>query len=191
MKLGIFSGTFDPVHEGHIWLARESLKQFGLAKVVFLPEPIPRRKLPEASYANRKKMLEIAISGTTGLDVRNIEDESHSVKGTLKFIEQQYDGIDKVKIIMGADVFEYIDSWKNLDYLAREADFVVYLRHEDDGELAVEQANKLRLNIEMISSQYSQVSSSKIREALHSGERPSGLEPKVLKYILENHLYEK
>ncbi len=190
MNIGIFSGTFDPVHKGHIWLAQEVLERFDIDRVTFLPEPKPRGKTPKVSYGHRRAMLEIATQDDDKLDVLDISTDSHSVKSTLRFIEQQYDGVDGVKVIMGADVFDSISSWEDFDLLKERASFVVCLRNEDDGESALGVATKLGIGIEMISSDYPLISSSKTRDELAKREVPKGINQDTYEYIMKNKLYE-
>lgn len=190
MKIGVFSGTFDPVHDGHIWLAHTALEQFGLERVAFLPEPSPRRKIPQASYKHRRVMLKTATRDDDRLVVLDIPTASHSAQSTMEFIRQQYGIESMVKIIIGADVFENIHNWDDFDLLKEEVEFLVCLRSEDDGELTLNIATKLGINIEMVSSDYSFVSSSKVRGELVKGKIPKGISQDIYEYIRDNKLYE-
>lgn len=190
MNIGIFSGTFDPVHQGHIWLAQTAIEKFGLDKVLFLPEPKPRRKTPEASYEHRRAMLEIVTQNDDRLDVLDISTNSHNVKSTLQFVEQQYGATGVLKIIMGADVFENINKWNNFNLLKERAGFIVCLRKKDDGKLVLDMARKLGVDIELVSSEYSLVSSSKVRDELTKEKTPKGISRDIYEYIKDNKLYE-
>src|SRR5579864_4569572 len=65
MKIGLFGGTFDPIHRGHIALARAAREQFGLARVLFVPAHIPphKQKQPLSSFAHRYAMVTLATAG--------------------------------------------------------------------------------------------------------------------------------
>ena len=74
MKIGIYGGTFDPVHHGHLILAREAREQFGLEKVIFVPASVsPFRSFPVASAQTRLSMLRLAIEGEVGFQLDDCE----------------------------------------------------------------------------------------------------------------------
>ena len=78
-KVGIFSGTFDPVHAGHIAFALEAMESAGLDKVYFLPESMPRRKSGVTHYAHRLAMLELALKPYNKLSILELPDKQFSV----------------------------------------------------------------------------------------------------------------
>lgn len=186
MKLGIFSGTFDPVHEGHILFALSTCDQFGLDKVVLVPEKKPRRKEPVASYEQRVQMLELALSNYDNLALFESSADQHTIGTTLEEVQNEFQ-VEKPTLIMGADVFEFVPTWApedRLDALMDRVEFLVALRTEDDGEIVIPLADKIDADAQFVPAPISSISSSLIR----SGKK-SYLDDDVLKYITENSLY--
>lgn len=189
MKLGILSGTFDPVHQGHLWLARESMKEFELDKLILLPEKQPRNKEPHTSYEARIQMLKLAIRNDSGIEVLAMKEGSHSAKSVMELINSQYSNPEETALIIGADVFVNIANWDDWEQLKNEVSLIVSLRTEDDGELAVIEADKLGVEIDMLSSEYPQVSSSDLRKRIKKGDKLVGINRDVDEYIKANKLY--
>lgn len=184
MKLGVFSGTFDPVHNGHIGFAREARNQLDLDKVIFMPEASPRRKNGVSSQEQRVDMLRIVLGDHDWSEVYIAKTDNHSVKETLEELKNEYGDKTEFYFLMGVDVYEYLHKWPSYEHLLRGAKIVLGLRTEDDGELAIELASKLEDSPAMIVSSHPGLSSSRIR----SGDR-TGVDAGVAQYIEENRLY--
>ena len=75
MRIGLFGGTFDPIHIGHLRAATEVKQGFNLDQIVFIPAALPPHKTQEAvtDAADRLKMVELAVSGHTGFTVSDLE----------------------------------------------------------------------------------------------------------------------
>lgn len=189
MKLGILSGTFDPVHDGHIWLALESMNSFHLDKVIMLPERAPRNKVPLASYEDRLRMLKLATRESAGIEVLDTKEDSHSVKTVLSFVREKYDNPEEIWLIIGADVFENISNWDDWEQLRGEVQIIVSLRSEDDGEIAVSESEKLGVDIDMLSSEHPGVSSRGLREQIKNNDKLIGVDRDVYEYVRANRLY--
>lgn len=186
MSIGIFSGTFDPVHEGHVLFALSACDQFGLSKVLFLPEKSPRRKKPVASYDQRVDMLRAALSNYVNLDVFESESDQHTINTTLAELSEHI-GESKPTLLMGADVFEFVPSWvedSELDGLMERVEFLVALRTEDDGEVVIPLANEVDADAQFMPAPINSVSSTLIR----SGKKRY-LDDLVVDYIDRNNLY--
>ena len=190
MKIGILSGTFDPIHKGHLWLAEAALEELDLDKVIFMPEPQPRNKVPEASFTQRKEMILLAIKNQPKMELISITDSAHSVIGTLEVIDKHFPKLSELWLVMGADVFEHIPNWDNLKILLKKTNIFVGLRSEDDGESAMEVKQSLGCKMRMIPSELYGLSSNIIRKALASAHKePEGLSPEVESYIRRHKLY--
>ena len=88
-KIGIYGGTFDPIHHGHVILAREARERLGLEKVVFVPAPVsPFKDSPAASAAMRLSMLQAAIKGEMGFAVDDCELQRPPPSYTIDTIEE-------------------------------------------------------------------------------------------------------
>ena len=132
-KLGIVGGAFDPVHEGHIHIARLAQKELGLDKVYFLPLNQAVHKVqPKYSAQERLTLLEKALQPYTDFAVLQTDIErgglSYAVD-TLEFLKKQSGFTDaELYYIIGTDAFEKIFTWKNPDKLLTLARFVVVSR---------------------------------------------------------------
>jgi len=208
--IGILGGTFDPVHHGHLRLARECLDSLGLAEVRLIPvHSPPHRAVPAATPAQRLRMLEIATQGAPGLvaDGRELERGGHSYTiDTLEPLRREA-GDRPLCLLMGMDAFRQINTWKRWTALLEYAHIVVVDRpgkepRFDDREVAglfVEHAAPgpdtlhalpagriLRLNAPLLD-----ISATHIRELIAAGRSPRWLLPDaVIDYIQREKLYQ-
>lgn len=197
-RIGIMGGTFNPIHNGHINMAREFLKRLKLDRLIFIPDKTPPHKSAGEviSAADRLEMCRLAVSGGR-FDVSDIEiargGTSYTVD-TLHELEKIYPGA-QLFLITGADMFLTLDKWRNFPEISRIAHLCACPRKE--GQLAALQKQKEKLegqygsrchieNIPVI-----EVSSTEIRRRLKNGESVSGLIPEqVYNYIIRNNLYQ-
>ncbi len=183
MKIGLYGGSFDPVHTGHMAVAREAKKQYNLDKVIFIPTGnMPHKKGCEASDVERVKMLEMSF-----------EDESFSVSDyeikrseisysadTIAYFKTLYPS-DEIYFIIGGDSYAYIDKWYEPQRIFENSTVLVFPR---DNEKILPPAKELRVNPVA-------VSSSEIRKKIKLGENVSKmLKKEVFDYIMENSLYQ-
>ncbi len=127
--IGVFGGTFDPVHFGHLRPALELKQQLGLASIHLIPCNIPpHRGEPHASAAQRCAMLQLAIEGEPGLllDRRELQRPGPSyMVDTLKSLRQEYGGERPLCLIIGGDAFLGLPSWYHWQQLVQLAHIVV------------------------------------------------------------------
>ena len=133
MKSGIFGGTFDPIHLGHLVIAEQVVQELGLAHVVFVPGGIPPHKEASsirASVADRLAMVEAAVSGNERFSVDTVEIEAgrpmHSVETVSIFKERSPD--DEWFFISGADEVSNLLTWKDPDRLLDQVVMVAATR---------------------------------------------------------------
>ena len=135
--IGILGGTFDPIHNGHIRLAVEVLEKLKLDEVKLIPANIPpHRPTPFASPADRKRMIKLAISDEKKLsiDLREIENGNISYTvNTLKSLRDEFSD-DILFLIIGVDVFNMIDGWKEWQSLLNYTHIIVANRSSDNEE---------------------------------------------------------
>jgi len=133
MKWGLFGGTFDPVHLGHLRCAEEVLELFALDKVFFIPahrQPLKteREILP---FHHREQMIRRAIGGNPSFAVSDMEEKrggrSYSVATVRSFLETAPPGTE-LYFIVGQDAFNEIPRWKEWEELLRLCNFVVMTR---------------------------------------------------------------
>ena len=130
-RIGIFSGKFDPVHEGHISLCLESIRRYNLEKVVILPEKIPRSKKPASNMSHRVILLDDVARQYSQLTVIKLEDKQFSVKDTLPKLQRMFKGA-KLVLLMGSDVaYTLLYRWDHLEDLLRNTSLIIGLRNDD------------------------------------------------------------
>lgn len=193
MKIGIFGGTFDPVHIGHVEMARYAKENFSLERVIFVPNGNPPHKKGRSieDFSHRFKMLEIACEGCKGFEISDYERGTHFSYSldTMRHFRKIY-GND-VYFIIGADSLLTIHKWYEYEKLLKENKFIVFLRG-DDKILSdcVEKYRKIGCEIYTADMPEICASSTKIRNDVALGVLPDEiLNEKVAQYIRENGLY--
>lgn len=167
-SIGIFSGTFNPVHNGHIAFAREALTICSLDRVVFLPEQSPRGKINLPDVQVRAAHLRQAIAEWPDLDVLALDQIRFTVSDTLPELHRQFNNA-KFTLLLGSDVASGLANWPNLTELAAEAAFAIGLRKNDTVEVfeevrqQVESAVGTSVKMTCVKTDYSHLSSSQFR----------------------------
>jgi len=130
-KIGLFGGTFNPVHLGHLRGAEEIRETFGLREVVFIPAAIPPHKEAEgvAEARHRLQMVRLAIASNPGFSTTDIELErsgkSYSID-TIRYFRERHPDI--LFFILGGDAFEEIETWKEFQQFFSFCNFIVMTR---------------------------------------------------------------
>lgn len=199
-KIGIFGGSFDPVHLGHTGLAEDAMKQSGLEKVVFVPARLQPFKLDKklASGDDRVEMLKLAAGDTAGFEISTYELDNEGVSYsylTMRAMREKYGKDVKLYFITGTDAFLKIDMWKNSEEMLTEYSYVIGTRpgyKHEELKLTMENIRK-KYGTEIINIDNVQVdvSSTEIRDIISRGDSAEGLiSPEVERYIRDNGLYE-
>lgn len=190
-RIGIYSGTFDPVHAGHIAFALQAMQAAKLDKLYFLPERRPRSKKHVEHFGHRVAMLKQAVVPHPKLDVLEFDDVSFSVKRTLPKLELMFPD-SRLVFLVGSDVAEHIGQWDLLERLFATSEILVGIRDTHDAQNLQELVTAWPvqpLNAKIIKSHAARVSSAKIRDALRSRKSTEGLLPSVARYSNKNWLY--
>ena len=187
MKLAIFGGTFDPVHLGHLALAREAAERFHLERILFVPAAHPPHKsgVTHASYAHRVKMLELACAGDPRFEVSRLEEDterSYSID-TIEKVRAALAPGDELYFLIGADAFAEICTWRRWRDVARLVHFLVVSRPGHEYRIPE------GVNLDRIDTLRMPVSSSSIRRALGAGQAPEGLPETVCQYCVAHAVY--
>jgi nicotinate-nucleotide adenylyltransferase len=186
LRLAIFGGTFDPIHKGHLAIARKAARHFRLDRVLFVPAYHPPHKagVTNAPYDDRVRMAELACGGRAGFEVSRLEEgteRSYSID-TIEKVARMGPP-DELCFLIGADAFGEVRTWRRWRDVARAVRFLVVSRpgwtYEVPEEVTLERLDTVVLPI----------SSSEIRKALAAGRRPAEVPRRVLDYILMHGLY--
>jgi len=193
-----FGGSFDPIHIGHLILARDVREFFSYQKVVFIPayiSPLKVRKGHSAPPEDRLNMLLLAIRGVKYFSIEPYELERKDVSYTLytvKYLRAKY-GLKKVHWLMGDDTFLQFHKWFKWKELLNYLLPVVVLRNSSP-DTVVEYATKV-LGLEgedfrLYTSRRIEISSTEIRNRLKEGKDIRYMVPEEVEaYIREKNLY--
>jgi len=190
-RIGIYSGTFDPVHNGHVGFAVRALEVAKLDEVIFIPEKLPRGK--EASVtdlSHRFELLVRAIEPYEGLAVRLLSAERFCVQGTMPELRAMFDDAE-LFLLVGSDVVKTMsERWNNLDDLFREVRLIVGLRVGDTRRDSKKYLRALdvatRPRATFVDSPMAAASSTRVRRA----EVERDIAPEVSSYIKQHKLYQ-
>jgi nicotinate-nucleotide adenylyltransferase len=136
MNVALFGGTFDPVHRGHLAVARAAAARFQLKRVYFVPADIPphKQRVPFTEYYHRYAMLALAASGEPNFVPSLIEANepgatrpSYTIE-TVRRFQKSLGKSGKLFFLIGADAFQEIASWYHAEELLRACDFIVASR---------------------------------------------------------------
>jgi nicotinate-nucleotide adenylyltransferase len=182
--IGILGGTFDPVHNAHLEMARAAMAHLPLRKLLFIPTGTPRyRKAPVASPEDRIAMLRLAIAGEPRYEIDTRElapDASGYTVDTLSSLKGELGAQTDLYLLMGADQYEKLENWHRPQEVARLAKIAVF------GRPGIE----LKENVNPIPMAPMPVSASEIRARARLGESLDGLvPPAVANYIGRHGLY--
>lgn len=196
MKTGIFGGAFNPVHNGHIALARHYMTSLGLDRIIFIPTHIPPHKTDEllASEADRINMLAVALSGFDNYEIDDCEfrrEGKSYTYDTLVYLKDKYPD-DDFYLIVGEDQYLYFDKWYRYEDILKLATVVTACRHINRyKELSEYKSSHTEMKNSIVSDfDVTEVSSSQIRAGIKAKKDISFLVPDgVEKYIKEHGLY--
>lgn len=190
-RIGIYAGTFNPIHAGHIGFALQAKEAAKLDEVCFLPERHPRQKTGAEHYGHRVAMITKAIKPYSAFTVGELPDIRFTVKKTLPELEKRYKD-DQLVILLGSDLVPHLGSWEYATRLLSGCELVVGIREGDDEQVikhALEQLPAIPKNIYLFQSYGDDISSTKIRDALLSGTYTKGLLTSVQRYSNKHWLY--
>jgi len=192
-QLGLFGGTFDPVHYGHLRTVEAARVELGLPEVWMLPNPFPPHKLhmPMTPYAHRKEMLRLALEEFPALKLSDTEEEVNGPAYTTETIRRVVAGLPTDEkdlwLIVGADSLVELPKWKNPEDLFEHARVAVLRRPGVDlREAPAEYVSRVRL----LETPLIPISATEIRMAIRRGDETSEWLPaSVRNYIALHKLY--
>ncbi len=198
-KIGILGGTFNPIHNGHIEMASQAAKEFGLEQILIMPNNIPAYKNNEeiVSAAHRYAMANLAAEAYPYMEASDLEIKREGItytSDTLGILSEKYPDT-RWYFIIGGDSLIHFDEWHEPGSILKLSALIVAVR---DGI----SRDQIEFQIDMLKSKYKyaeilimdkvpvNVSSTEIRQCIKSGKSISGMVPdSVIKYIMKNGLY--
>ncbi|HSY89774.1 MAG TPA: nicotinate (nicotinamide) nucleotide adenylyltransferase [Candidatus Binatus sp.] len=142
MNIGLFGGTFDPVHRGHLALARAAQEQYKLHRIHFVAANIPphKQRQPLSPFVHRFAMLALATAAEKAfvpslleapedaVPIREGQERPNYTIDTVRRLKQSFKASDKLFLLVGMDAFADIAKWHQPEALFRECEFVVASR---------------------------------------------------------------
>ena len=198
-RIGIYGGTFNPPHIGHIQAAQQALTALNLDRILLIPDRIaPHKEIPQGSPTpqQRMDMLRLAVENRPGLEVSDIELRADGVSYTFRTVEQlKAEHPDaQLVLLMGTDMFLSFHTWKHPERILENASLGVFCRGEK-GERAAILEKKTEMEaagavVELVNNDVISISSTQMRRLLAFRCAASFLPEGVLDYIRENRLYD-
>lgn len=187
--IGIFGGTFDPIHHGHLITAQDVLLKRKLDKVIFIPCFISPHKInvEYSSPEHRLNMVKAAIDGIPYFEVSDFEINKGDVSYTYNTLLEFSKDYEKIELIIGFDNLLKFDSWHNPDGILKLAELIVLKRHSDMG---TKDFHKYYGAATYVDSPTIDISGTEIRDRIKKDLPIDFLVPeKIKEYILTNNLY--
>ena len=219
-KIGLLGGTFDPVHNGHLHLAEQAQRFFNLEKVVFIPAYRSPHKLAlePVSCEHRLSMLTLALEGLPRFSIDKMEINKNEVSYTIETLKElQLNHPEwNMFLILGADAFQDIDTWKQCSQLLDFCNILVGTRPGAELQVSDSVKNKLSLSTSATNDRATSsatdvkvfknlekgtgvtffqispldISSKNIRQRIHRKEEVKNLlPPSIDHYIMQHRLY--
>jgi len=187
MKIGILGGTFNPIHIGHLILAEEAREKLKIDKIIFVPAYLPPHKdnLDIASASHRFEMVKLAIRGNKYFVASDLEIKRDSRSYTIDTVREFRKSYpqDDLYFIIGSDLLNYLDDWKDLSEIIKIVSFIVATRPG----YALE---KIPSHISTLPIRAVDISGFEIRRAIKEKKSFRYLVPEaVYRYIVKEKLY--
>ncbi len=194
MRIGIFGGSFDPVHEGHLNTVEAAARRLELSRVIYVPaRQSPWKDAPETDPRHRVAMLALALAGrperVLSFEELDREPPSYTVD-TLRAFAARFAG-DELWLLMGTDALAGLDRWKEPDEILRLARIGAFHREPFVGAgLVLPAVAGLADRLDLFDAGSVKISSTQLRDALERCQTPAGQIPAaVAEYITKHGLY--
>jgi nicotinate-nucleotide adenylyltransferase len=187
-RLGVFGGTFDPVHVGHVVVATETRSQLALDRVLLVVagDPWQKRGRVAASAGDRLALVEAAVDGIDGVEASAIEIERDAPSVTADTLEALAAPDQELFLVLGADAVANMGTWRRLDETRDLATVVVVERAGD----AHSEPPGPGWRVERVSIPRLDIASTDLRQRLRDGRPIDGLvPPEVVRTIERRGLY--
>jgi nicotinate-nucleotide adenylyltransferase len=194
VRIGVFGGTFDPVHDGHVKPVAAAAERFGLDAVIWVPARIsPHKGAPPTDARHRVAMIALAIAGrpdwSLSFDELDREPPSYTVD-TLRGLSARFLK-DELWLLMGTEALAGFAKWKDPEEIVRLARIAAFHREPFVGDrLRVPDVAGLRNRLEVFDGGSFKISATELRDDLGRGGTAAGRVPEpVAEYITKHRLY--
>jgi len=196
-RVGIFGGTFNPPHIGHVRAAEAFSRQMKLDELLIIPDYLPPHKeyMGNVSALDRLNMCRAAFDGLDSVTVSDMEIKRGGRSYTYITLEELASDDRQLYLLVGTDMFLTLDSWVKPEIIFRLAD-ICYMRRETEAEkmeLVIEKKEQYiernAARIHEIVEDVTVISSTEIRSCIRTGTATEKIPQKVLDYIKRGGLY--
>lgn len=205
IKRGIFGGTFDPIHWGHLKIAQAALLTHNLQEIIWVPQLLPPHKTPKTTIAQRWSMVELAIAPYPQFHLpMTLEQWQDNFSQYPDYAIDTFCQLQKLYSesnwfwLLGVDSFLTLPQWKDREIFLSKCTWLVAARNlrsmeqlEQLRQVAIElQSQGIEINWELLPMDAIDISSSLIRETCQAGQSLENFLPaSVRQYIVQYHLY--
>ncbi len=195
MNICLFQGTFNPIHNAHIDVAKFVLNNTDTEQIIFIPALNPPHKelFGNVSSDDRMNMVKLAVQDYDNFMVSDIEFKRGGKSYTWLTIEElrlKYSVNNKFRFIIGTDAFVKIESWYEAEKLKQYVDFLLFKRDEEIPYDKLDYLKNAGFTFNLMALDFQNISSTDIRDRILHGKSISDLVPKKVEdYINKNDLY--
>ena len=191
-RIGILSGTFDPIHDGHVQFALQAITKAQLDRVYLMVERSPRRKQGIKAFEHRQAMVQLALDDEPMIGSIITDQDRFTAQETLPILQNRFAGADLV-LLMGDDMLAHLNEWPHVETLLASVEFVIGVRNnmaEAEARLQnIQETRSITFAYQLFESQKDTVSSSMMRQKIRANTTPRHLHPEVVAYIQQEGLY--
>ena len=193
----VYQGSFNPIHNAHIEVAKYVHDKFKFEKIIFIPAFKPPHKdlkyFDSENAMHRLNMVQLAVEEYPFMDVSAIEYMRNTPSYTYDTIVQIYDIVqpkEKINFIIGTDAFIQIETWHEAAKLKELVNFVLFVRENNFDETPYKKLKQKGYNYILMDKPFLDISASEIRERIRQDKEIYDIVPlKVAEYIKQNNVY--
>ncbi len=193
-RVGVFGGTFDPVHDGHVKPVARAVERFGLSRVIWVPARVsPHKGAPPTDARHRVAMVALATAGRPDWEISFIELDREPPSYTVDTLRELTARFlrDELWLLMGTDALAGFGRWRNPEEIVRLARVAAFHREPFVGErLRIPKVAGLENRLEVFDGGSFRISATDLRDELERGGSVAGRVPEpVAEYVTKHRLY--